>query len=474
MADILITKIKTTIKTYNQNIRPFLYGVLHHVHGIEHLDKNTLTGLLEQASNHTIVFQQNFDVYYYTLLKFSPSTLDSVATITNLSKDYEWYLNFVGLTFAFALNLDIDKDDYPVLRSLMLPLKASEEKLASCYNSLQQFLLVTKPSTTGTMTTQIETEDPATQDSVPPTPSDTPRHPVAHPDTEHDFEHDPELDSEDQNILATESTESPNMSPNSNSIETEATTKASTESPNMSPDSNAIETEATSEASTELPNMSPDSNVIETEATSEASTELPNMSPDSNVMETEATSKASTESPNMSPDSNVIETEATSEASTELPNMSPDSNVIKTEATSKASTESPNMSPDSYVIETEAPKSDMITVDLKTQDTPLNPKSNPMPKKTRTPRYKFKRIKKGGKVQKIQSPGVHKMKSRHHRNKRIYWSKKLWYANNINHVSIPSTLHNFCPMVTSNINGLHTVIHSQNMWLLRRPRVKIK
>ena len=33
-----------------------------------------------------------------------------------------------------------------------------------------------------------------------------------------------------------------------------------------------------------------------------------------------------------------------------------------------------------------------------------------MPKKTMTPRYKFKRIKKGGKVQKIQSPGVHKMK----------------------------------------------------------------
>ena len=27
-----------------------------------------------------------------------------------------------------------------------------------------------------------------------------------------------------------------------------------------------------------------------------------------------------------------------------------------------------------------------------------------------TPRYKFKRIKKGSKVQKIQSPGVHKMK----------------------------------------------------------------
>ena len=42
----------------------------------------------------------------------------------------------------------------------------------------------------------------------------------------------------------------------------------------MSPDSNVIETEATSKASTELPNMSPDSNVIETEY-NQASTELP-------------------------------------------------------------------------------------------------------------------------------------------------------------------------------------------------------
>ena len=134
-----------------------------------------------------------------------------------------------------------------------------------------------------------------------------------------------------------------------------------------------IKTKATTKASTELPNISPDSNVIETEATSKASTELPNMSPDSNAIETEATSEASTELPNMSPDSNVIETEATSEASTELPNMSPDSNVIETEATSEVSTELPNMSPDSNVIETEAPKSDMITVDLKTQGTQLNP-----------------------------------------------------------------------------------------------------
>ena len=136
MADILMAKIKTTIETYTQNIRPFLSGVLLHVHGFGHLDKNTLTGLLEQASDHTIVFQQNFEVNYYTLLKFSPSTLDSTLTMTNLLEDYEWYLNFVGLIFAFALVLDIDQDDYPVLRNLMSPLRGSVETLASCYDNL--------------------------------------------------------------------------------------------------------------------------------------------------------------------------------------------------------------------------------------------------------------------------------------------------------------------------------------------------
>ena len=129
-----------------------------------------------------------------------------------------------------------------------------------------------------------------------------------------------------------------------------------------------------------------------------------------------------------------------------------------------------NTSCDSTILDTVIPKRDSTKMDLEIQDR----KQNPMPKKTMTPRYKFKRTKKGGKAQKIQFPGVHKMKSRPHRNKRIYWSKKLWYANNISHDSNPSTLHKFCPMVTSNINGLLTVIHSQNMWLLRRPRVKIK
>ena len=178
----------------------------------------------------------------------------------------------------------------------------------------------------------------------------------------------------------------------------------------------------------------------------------------------------------------VIETEAT----TELPNMSLDSKVIDTEApkddmiTVDLKTQDTQLDPKQNsmpkkIIETEAPKNDMVTVNLDTQDTQLNPKPNPMPKKTMTPRHKFKRIKKSGKVQKIQSPGVHKMKFKSsHRNERIYWSKQLCHVNNVSHDSNSFALHNLYHMVTPNISGLHTVIYPQNMWLLKRPRVKIK
>ena len=109
---------------------------------------------------------------------------------------------------------------------------------------------------------------------------------------------------------------------------------------------------------------------------------------------------------------------------------------------------------DSKVIETEVPRNGMITVDLKTKNSQLNPKQNPMSKKNITPRYKFTRIKKGGKVQKIQSPGVHKMKFKpSHRNGIIYWSKQLCYFNNVSNDSNLLALHNFCHMVTSNIQG---------------------
>ena len=105
----------------------------------------------------------------------------------------------------------------------------------------------------------------------------------------------------------------------------------------------------------------------------------------------------------------------------ELPNMSLDSEVIETEApkndmiTVDLKTQDTKLDPKQKpipekVTESEAPKNDMVTVDLNTHDTQPNPKPNPMPKKTMTPRYKFKRIKKGGKVKKIQFSGAHKMK----------------------------------------------------------------
>ena len=163
-------------------------------------------------------------------------------------------------------------------------------------------------------------------------------------------------------------------------------------------------------------------------------------------------------------DPKVIETEA------------PNNDMVTVDLKTQDTQLDPKQNPmPKKVIETEAPKNDMVTVDLNTQDTQLNPKQNPVPKKTMTPKYKFKRIKKSGKVQKIQSPGVHKMKFKpSHRNERIYWSKQLCCVNNVSHDSNSFALHNFCHIVTSNINGLHTVTYPQNMWLLKRPRVKIK
>ena len=211
----------------------------------------------------------------------------------------------------------------------------------------------------------------------------------------------------------------------------------------------------------------------------------PNISCDPTVLDTEIPKSDSTKmdlevqdtTKNPMP-KKVVETEAT----TELPNMSLDSKVIETEApkddmmTVDLNTLDPKPNPmPKKIIETEAPKNDMVTIDLNSQDTQLNPKPNPIPKKTMTPRHKFKRIKKGGKVQKIQSPGVLKMKFKpSHRKKKVYWTKQLCHVNNLLHDSNSFALHNLYHMVTPNISGLHTGIYPQNIWLLKRPRVKIK
>ena len=83
------------------------------------------------------------------------------------------------------------------------------------------------------------------------------------------------------------------------------------------------------------------------------------------------------------------------------PNISCDSTVLDTGIPKSDSTKMDSEIQDTTqtpmpkkVIETEAPKNDMVTVNLNTQDTQLNSKPNPMPKKTMTPRYKSKKIRK--------------------------------------------------------------------------------
>ena len=231
MADILIRKIYKTLDTYNQDMRPILSRIINHEHGLEHLDETTLTGLLEQASSHIMLFQQNFEVNYNISLKFAPSPLDNKLTV--LSTLYEYYLNFVGLAFILALNWtqDFDKDDYPALRPLIYPL-LDEDKLLHCYAQLKQFLATnippyqiktepepkietgnqgidisdqapatqdnapTPPIETGDQGIDIPDQALATQDNAPPPPTDSPRHPMVHTDSELDFEldFDSELD----------------------------------------------------------------------------------------------------------------------------------------------------------------------------------------------------------------------------------------------------------------------------------------
>ena len=148
--------------------------------------------------------------------------------------------------------------------------------------------------------------------------------------------------------------------------------------------------------------------VIETEATTEATTELLNMPLDSKVIETEApkndmiTVDLKTRDKQLYSKQNpmtkkVIETEA------------PKNDMVTVDLNNQDTQPDPKQKPiPENVVECEAPKNGMVTVDLNTQDTQLNPKPNAMPKKTMTPRHKFKRIKKGGKVQKIQSLGFTK------------------------------------------------------------------
>ena len=105
--------------------------------------QDSIASLFEQASDYLIVFEQNFEVNYYTLLKFST---DNDPLLTTFSNQYELLLNFLGLVFSFALaDMTIDIDDYPVLGPLVKKMKDSKPHINYCIDSLRLFLAGTQP-----------------------------------------------------------------------------------------------------------------------------------------------------------------------------------------------------------------------------------------------------------------------------------------------------------------------------------------
>ena len=65
MADKLVANINATFDAYTQNIRPLIARICNPTQG-----QDNIASLFEQVSDYLIVFEQDFEVNYYTLLKF--------------------------------------------------------------------------------------------------------------------------------------------------------------------------------------------------------------------------------------------------------------------------------------------------------------------------------------------------------------------------------------------------------------------
>ena len=87
--------------------------------------------------------EQDFEVNYYTVLKFS-TDLDPL--LTTFGNQYELLLKFVGLVFSLALaDMTIDIDDYPVLEPLVKKMKDSKKHTNYYTDSLKLFMAGTHP-----------------------------------------------------------------------------------------------------------------------------------------------------------------------------------------------------------------------------------------------------------------------------------------------------------------------------------------
>ena len=152
--------------------------------------------------------------------------------------------------------------------------------------------------------------------------------------------------------------------------------------------------------------------------------------------------------------------------------------LLKLKLQLRATNELPNMSLDSEVIETEAPKNDMITVDLKTQDTKQNYKTKALKmSKGSTPQMSLdKRRRKCGKIRKFQTPRMYKKKLKSQLDMRTQGSLKSKHNNN-------ARLHNntfntkfiaLRGVMKSVMGAFHNTFPLLDRFLLKRPRVKIK
>ena len=166
MADKLIAKIHATFDAYTQNIRPLIARICNHSQS-----QDNIASLFEQVSDYLIVLEQDFEVNYYTLLKFST---DMDPLLTTFGNKYELLLKFVGLVFSLALaDMTIDIDDYPVLEPLVKKLQDSKKHTDYCLDSLRLFMAGTHP----------QDIPPFVEDNNPLTPQNpsTPVAPQDHP-----------------------------------------------------------------------------------------------------------------------------------------------------------------------------------------------------------------------------------------------------------------------------------------------------
>ena len=139
---------------------------------------------------------------------------------------------------------------------------------------------------------------------------------------------------------------------------------------------------------------------------------------------------------------------------------------------------SPNISCDSTALDTGISKSDSTKMVLGVQDTKQNYKTKALKmSKGSMPQIPLvKRMKKCGKVKKIQTPRMYKKKLKSQLDMRAQWSLKSKHNNNarLHNNTLNTKFIEFRDIMESVMGAFHNTFPLQNRLLLQRPRVEIK